>query len=138
MEFSFSRTEGKTTGRSEAGMLSLGLHVRRRHHDVTELEECFLQGSYIGELVRRMRDFFRRMDADGRLSATMKPVSLVVREGKRTGEILVHLIFENGEPDFLDEFVKEIQSQEIPGKSPPQKITSLYFKHHQRKGRRNL
>ena len=124
MEFSFSRTPGTE---HEQGKLCLGLHVRRRHHDVTELEECFLQGSYIGEFVLRLRDFFRKMDADGRIVAGMKPVSLVVREGKRTGEILVNLIFENGEPDFLDGFVKEIQVQGFPKKSPVQKIAAIYF-----------
>lgn len=91
MEFSFSRsTERK---------LDLGLHVRRRHHDVTALTECFLFTDWVGDFVAGMRDFFRGKDNGG-----ITPLSLIVREGKRTGEIMVNLIVENTEIPFEKEF----------------------------------
>jgi 23S rRNA (uracil1939-C5)-methyltransferase len=102
MEFSFSRDlEGK---------LWLGLHVKRRHHDVIELTECFLQNDYTGRLVVAARDFFRKKDAEGGISAEMQPMALAVREGKNSGEVMVNLIFENGEPEFLGEFVMLIRN----------------------------
>ncbi len=102
MEFSFSR--------SLDGRLDLGLHVRRRHHDVTELSECFLFADYTGDFVSKMRDFFRDKDIE-KVSddeSPMKLMSLVIREGKRTDEIMVNLIVENGRPDYLSEFVDEV------------------------------
>lgn len=112
MEFSFSR--------SIDGELDLGLHVRRRHHDVTELSECYLYADYIGDFVSAMRKFFRNKDKTAGLQAvsfdkkgtesTMKLMSLVIREGKRTGEIMVNLIVENGRPDYLKEFTDEVVS----------------------------
>lgn len=112
MEFSFSR--------SIDGRLDLGLHVRRRHHDVTELSECYLFADYVGDFVSKMRFFFREKDAKSGLIAenfekkgaesTLKLISLVVREGKRTGEIMVNLIVENGKPDYLNEFTDAVLS----------------------------
>ncbi len=102
MEFSFSR--------SIEGMLSLGLHVRRRHHDVVELTECFLPNDFTGGFVAQMRDFFRKQDASGRLPPEIIPMALAVREGKNSGEIMVNLIFENGEPEFLDEWKESVLS----------------------------
>jgi len=100
MEFSFSR-EFKD---GVQGRLTLGLHVRRRHHDVTELSECFLMNPYIGALVSGVRDFFRKKDDEGKL-ADLKLLSFTVREGKNSGEVMVNLSAENGQPDFLEEFM---------------------------------
>ncbi len=101
MEFSFSR--------DEAGKLTLGLHVRRRHHDVTGLSECFLFADWIGDFVKGMREFFIDVDEKGFFGDEMKPLSLVVREGKRTGEIMVNLIIENGVPKFENEFTNKVK-----------------------------
>lgn len=100
MEFSFSR--------SEDGELSLGLHVKRRHYDVVELTECFLFEPYVGDLVAKVRDFFRNLDGKGVLKEGPKLMSLVVRQGKNTGEIMVNLIAENGEAVFLEDFLSLI------------------------------
>lgn len=111
MEFSFSRTE--------EGKLSLGLHVKRRHHDVVELTECHLFSPYVGDLVTVVRDFFRRRDLTD--EPTLR--SLMVREGKNTGDILVNLMAENGEATFLDEFTSLVREFfEEKGK-----LTSLYY-----------
>ncbi len=120
MEFSFSR--------SIDGRIDLGLHVRRRHHDVTELRECFLFADYTGDFVSKMRDFFREKDEmAGSLEkksdeSNMKLMSLVIREGKRTGEIMVNLIVENGRPDYLKDFTDEVVSI-FNGRG----IVSVYF-----------
>jgi 23S rRNA (uracil1939-C5)-methyltransferase len=134
MEFSFSRalprdnagvqakdaplSGGQASAPTEKGELSLGLHVRRRHHDLIELTECFLLNDYVGELVSGVREFFRKMDDEGRMEGEGRPLTLTVREGKHSGEIMINLTYENGEPDFLDEFMKAL---------PFPKITSIYF-----------
>jgi 23S rRNA (uracil1939-C5)-methyltransferase len=139
MEFSFSRDKD--------GKLTLGLHVRRRHHDIIELTECFLLNDYAGRLVAQVRDFFRKRDEAGELSREPVggpgPVSLIVREGKNSGEIMINLVFENGEPGFLDEWKEMIMDffgeENFPenlggggpvglkGNFPPQKLSSVYF-----------
>lgn len=95
MEFSFSRDKD--------GVLCLGLHQKRRHHDVVELTECFLMAPYIGPFVTVVRDFMREWER-----TTQSPLnylqSLVIREGKNTGEVMVNLVSENGTPPFLEEF----------------------------------
>lgn len=113
MEFSFSKTE--------EGQLSLGLHVKRRHHDVVEMTECHLFSPYVGNLVKTVREFFRQRN----LTNEPELKSLVVREGKNTGEILINLVFENGEATFLDEFAALVQEffAERGG------LTSLYSTH---------
>lgn len=111
MEFSFSRTEDDR--------LALGLHIKRRHHDVVELTECHLFSPDAGDFVTLVRDFFRARD----LTHEPNLKSLVVREGKNTGEILVNLIAENGEASFLDDFVTLVRGFfEDRGK-----LISLYF-----------
>ncbi|MBD3328497.1 23S rRNA (uracil(1939)-C(5))-methyltransferase RlmD [Candidatus Peregrinibacteria bacterium] len=97
MEFSFDYPpEGK---------LDLGLHLRRRHHDVIEQKECYLMSDWTADFVVNVRDFFRSRE----LTNEPKLLSLVLREGKNTGEKMVNLICENGEATFLNEF-KEICS----------------------------
>lgn len=115
MEFSFSKTED--------GKLALGLHLKRRHHDVVELTECHLFSPYAGDLVKVVRNFFRGLD----LTNEPDLKSLVVREGKNTGEVLVNLIAENGDATFLDAFQDVVRGffDELDQQSA--KLTSLYF-----------
>ena len=155
MEFSFSR--------SLDGELTFGLHVRRRHHDLVNLEECFLLAPYVGKFVSVMREFFRGLDEKGlvgrhgddevkdefgnkesanswqfKSAPTLR--SLVVREGKRTGEIMINLIAENGEARFLEEFlivVREFFEKEVEGNrdfeecivGEERKLCSVYYTH---------
>ena len=96
MEFSFSR--------DLEGRLGLGMHVRRRHHDTVEMRECHLFSSWVGDFVVASRDFFRNCTDE----AALKLISLVVREGKNTGDIMVNLITENAGDniEFLEGFLK--------------------------------
>lgn len=117
MEFSFSKTQ--------EGVLNLGLHIKRRHYDVVELTECFLMNAYIGGLVQKVRNFFRDLQQEEVILR-----SLIVREGKNSGDILVNLVGENGSPSFLEAFTHCIvtffhdQQQQLNGFS---KLTSVYF-----------
>lgn len=136
MDFSFSL--------DQAEQLHLGLHVRRMHHNVVELEECFLMNSYIGNFIKIVRDFFRNeVQIKPKIAKTLQ--SLIIREGKYTGEVMVNLIRENGEesPEFLTPFKQLVidffetnRSQAIASyprtdvnfpQTPEPKLTSLYF-----------
>ena len=118
----FSESDLEEEKPASKGQLSLGLHVRRRHHDLVELKECFLMNEYTGPLVARLREFFREMDLRGRIPEEMRLLSVVFREGKNSGEIMVNLLVENGEPDFLDEYLELLQ-EELKGKN----LASVYF-----------
>ncbi len=120
MEFSFTKEAD--------GNVGLGLHLKRRHHDLVELQECFLLEPYIGSLVEATRNFFRTLLKAGHLSEG-RLESFVVREGKHTGEIMVHLIVENSTADFFDSFTTMIldyfekkTGAEMKGK----KLVSIY------------
>jgi 23S rRNA (uracil1939-C5)-methyltransferase len=112
MEFSFSR--------SQSGEITLGLHLKRRHYDVTELEECFLLAPYVGELVQGVRHFFQGLQIDPEI----KLESLTVREGKNTGEIMLILSAEGRDKKIVDAF--SAWALDFFSKNNL-KLTSLYF-----------
>lgn len=101
MEFSFGRTLG--------GRLDLGLHVKRRHHDIVEIKECYLFAPYIGKFIVETREFFRELDDRGLLKE-LSLQSLYVREGKNTGEVMINLVYENGKAEFLEEFAELVRN----------------------------
>lgn len=141
MEFSFSRTLD--------GLLCLGLHQKRRHHDVVELTECFLMEPYVGDFVADVRGFIRQWEQQNSFQGEGQLQSLIIREGKNTGEIMVNLVAENGTPEFLGEFITLVkdffnrqvlqkeQAEPIKKESPrwflqnllkvPHKLSSIYF-----------
>ena len=97
MDFSFTR--------NPAGKLCLGLHMKGRFHDVTEIEECFLFRPWVGDFLRRMREFFEGLElVDGTILS-----SLIVRAGTNTGEVMVNLLVENGEVDFGENCVEVVR-----------------------------
>lgn len=114
MEFSF--------GRDKDGKLGLGLHVRRRHHDVIEMTECFLLEPWVGDLVQFVREFFQGRSVDPEL--TLK--SFTVRVGKNTGEVMMMISAENGQENFMKDFQEVLLKFCGESKIP---LTSLYFLH---------
>jgi 23S rRNA (uracil1939-C5)-methyltransferase len=100
MEFSFAPRPGSPAGhlvagnRSDHGNCALGLHVGDSYRHIFEVEQCFLQSPRSMAIVQEVR---RWCKASG--LPAYEPYSrrgfwrfLVVREGKRTGQTLVHLI----------------------------------------------
>jgi len=86
MEFSF--------GTDRAGLLQLGLHVRGRFNWIFDVEECHLQSDTSNRIVGAVR---RISQALGLSAYDLKRHQgllrfLVVREGKRTGEVMVNLV----------------------------------------------
>ncbi len=123
MDFSFTR--------NPAGKLCLGLHMKGRFHDVTEIEECFLFRPWVGDFLRRMREFFEGLElVDGTVLS-----SLIVRAGTNTGEVMVNLLVENGEVDFGENWVEvvrefwEAKSEKCKAQSGEDNLVSVFVTH---------
>lgn len=127
MEFSFNQTD--------EGKLELGLHLKRRHHDVIELEECFLLAPFVGEFITEARAFFQELQSKGEIPANLVLKSLTIRQGKNTDEIMVIISSENEEKTFPEaNFLQEIQqwiSSFFAQNNFP--LTSLYYLHYTNK-----
>lgn len=87
MEWSFS------TDRD--GAFSGGFHVRHMHYDTVNVQECFLQSSKSVEIFKKVREYFKGLHEKGvkiiHDSKTHRGLiySVYIREGKRTGEMMV-------------------------------------------------
>ena len=90
MEFSF--------GRDAEGLLTLGLHPAASFRDVFDLERCHLESEGSNRIVASVREAARR--------AALPPYDvqahtgflryLAIREGKRTGQVMVNLVTGDG------------------------------------------
>jgi 23S rRNA (uracil1939-C5)-methyltransferase len=86
--------------------LFLGLHVPQRYDKVLEITECHLQSGLSNEILNFTRSFARRenlpvysSDADAGCLRF-----LVIREGKRTNELMVNLVTYEDRPEILKHF----------------------------------
>ncbi len=94
MEYSFSR--------DEAGKITLGLHRRGYFDRPFDLERCFIATPISSEIVDFTRAFARR---EGLPPYDLRRHSgllrfLVVREGIRTGEVMVNIVASGPHPAF--------------------------------------
>ncbi len=127
MEYSFSRDAG--------GKLSLGLHLKRRHHDVIELTECFLLEPFAGALVTFVREFFQKFEEQKGFDPELALKSFTVRVGKNTGQIMMIVSAENGKENFMEDFKNALLTFCAAEKIA---LNSLYFLHvSNHKGQRN-
>ncbi|MSS71857.1 MAG: 23S rRNA (uracil(1939)-C(5))-methyltransferase RlmD [Candidatus Latescibacteria bacterium] len=130
MDFSF--------GMSEEGKLTLGLYRspskvgaegakdsaeqiaepanRERSSPVFDLEECWLQSPLSNRIVKAVREFLSARSPYDPETRTGLLRSLVIREGKRTGEVLVNLVAASPEADLapLGEALRDA-FQEVKG-----------------------
>lgn len=107
----------------------LGMHLPGRKFDIFDIERCYLQSEFTNEIVNRVRDFcvekgwqpFKFSVGKGFLR------QLIIREGKRTNEIMVSLSTSDDLPvgfeKDLEQMVKELCEIEMEGK----KIVSFYW-----------
>ncbi|MBI4235364.1 23S rRNA (uracil(1939)-C(5))-methyltransferase RlmD [Candidatus Peregrinibacteria bacterium] len=104
MEFSF--------GYNEKMQFALGLHLPERRYDILDVDECFLQSKRSVEIFNKVREFaiehnwlpYQYSCNKGFLQ------SLFIREGKRTGEIMVNLIAaENVGNDWPENLQKDLE-----------------------------
>ncbi|MBI5754674.1 class I SAM-dependent RNA methyltransferase [Candidatus Peregrinibacteria bacterium] len=133
MEFSFGRdSEGKTV---------LGLHLAGRWYDIFDLEECFLGNPWNSVLVKVARDFCLRNGLSPYIVKENRGLlrSLIIREGKNTGEIMINLVISHEEfpkmNDFRDCMVaecakifdKKLSDAFLAESLPKSRLASLYL-----------
>lgn len=106
-------------GPGEKGML--GFYPPGYHYEVFDLEECYLQAPWMGELVKKVRDFMNERNVPVYSSDTHEGLlrNLIIREGKHTGEVMVILVTSTGLFEYREEFVKLFEADE--------RISSLYW-----------
>ena len=100
MEFTFSNRcwverldmDSEKIPRSES--LALGLHVRRSFEAVLNIDQCFLESPLAVEILKEVRGWCRetRLPAYNTRDHQGFWRFLVIREGKRTNQLLVHLL----------------------------------------------
>ncbi len=100
MEFSFSnrswieRLDGDSKERCKSEPLALGLHVRRSFEPVLNIEDCFLESPRAVEVLKGVREWCRETGLPAYSTRTHQGFwrFLVIREGKRSGQMLVNLM----------------------------------------------
>lgn len=100
MDFSFVRDKSDER-------LHLGLHMKGRFSDLTEITECHLFRPWIGKFLVAVRPFFENLV----LEEGAELMSLTVRTGSNTGETMVNLMVENCQASFAEQFSKLMRAQ---------------------------
>jgi 23S rRNA (uracil1939-C5)-methyltransferase len=111
MEFAFAPrpwlpSEGRVEGNhASGGACALGLHVGGRSDQIFNLENCFLQSPRSTAIVTEVRRWCGQSGLSAYNSHTHRGFwrFLVLREGKRTAQTLVHLITtDQGDPTAVE------------------------------------
>ncbi|HYQ86159.1 MAG TPA: 23S rRNA (uracil(1939)-C(5))-methyltransferase RlmD [Bacteroidota bacterium] len=121
MEFTFSNyrwlTDGEVARREEPKEeVALGLHVPERFDKVLNLEECWLQSELSAAIVNSVREIcgvwklsvYSTKTDEGYLR------HLVIREGKRTGDVMVNLVTTIDWPEAMEN-ITELLRKHFPG-----------------------
>lgn len=92
--------------------LFLGLHVPRCYDKVLDIEECHLQSDVSNKILNFTRDFARA----NRLAVFSPDTGngylrfLVIRQSKRTNELMVNLVTFDERPDIMERYTAELLS----------------------------
>jgi 23S rRNA (uracil1939-C5)-methyltransferase len=124
LEYSFTTT---TAGPA------LGFHRAGRWDEVLEIEKCWLTTDLGNEIRNKVRDWARdeRLEAYDQAEHTGYLRHLVLREGRKTGQVLVQLVTAAGEKFDRDELVErlrgfpEVRSIHWAVNETPAEVTNL-------------
>jgi 23S rRNA (uracil1939-C5)-methyltransferase len=108
MEFSFGERwqtieELSTGGTGPEDRFGLGLHVAGRYDRVVDVQECWLQSTLSASIVNSVRDFCKTRGLQPYAPRTHEGYlrNLVIREGRRTGEVMVNIVTRDDRPDVM-------------------------------------
>jgi 23S rRNA (uracil1939-C5)-methyltransferase len=119
MEFTFASRPRRPDEDHAAGTTSspggcaLGLHVGASCDQIFNVEQCFLQSPQTQAIVQEVRRWCRKSGLSAYNTRTQRGFwrFLVVREGKATGQTLVHLITtDQGEPAAVEALATQLLS----------------------------
>jgi 23S rRNA (uracil1939-C5)-methyltransferase len=122
MEFSFSDQQWLATppprdtkggGSERDPSLFLGFHAPQRYDKVIDLDECHLQSKRTMDIVRSVRAFGRRNNLPVYTTASHSGYLrfLVVREAKRTKQMMVNLVTLTDRPDVMSRLAEELLAE---------------------------
>lgn len=96
--------------------LFLGLHVPQRYDKVLDLRECHLQSETSHRIVSFVRDDAKRRNLPAFSSVTGEGYLrfLVIRQSKRTDDLMVNLVTFDDRPDVMRSITRDL-TEEIPG-----------------------
>ncbi|HEY6952851.1 MAG TPA: 23S rRNA (uracil(1939)-C(5))-methyltransferase RlmD [Bacteroidota bacterium] len=119
MEFSFADQEWKELPPTDAvppenaiPELYLGLHVPQRYDKILDLKECHLQSEISNRILEFTRSYFRTNNI--RVYSTETDAGylrfLVVRQSRRTKEIMVNLVTRTDDSSLMTPYVQALQA----------------------------
>jgi 23S rRNA (uracil1939-C5)-methyltransferase len=119
MEFTFAPRPWQPAAHLEAGQppgrgCALGLHVGASFERIFNLEECFLQSPQAAAIIQEVRGFCGASGLPAYDTRSHRGFwrFLVLREGKRTGQTLAHLITsDQGEPKAVAGLAAHLQAR---------------------------
>jgi 23S rRNA (uracil1939-C5)-methyltransferase len=102
MEFSFHVTDD--------GGFTVGLHSRGRFDDIFDLDNCFLQSDISNQIVHWMREFVKRerIPVYDVRNHTGFMRFLMIRQPKRTGQLMINVVTNYGEIPSREKLVREL------------------------------
>jgi 23S rRNA (uracil1939-C5)-methyltransferase len=106
---------GKSKLENHVAGIHLGLHVPQRYDKVLEITECFLQSEQSNTILNFVRSFARReglpVYSSDRNEGYLR--FLVIRQSRRTNELMVNLVTFDDRPDVMKRMTQEMMN-EIP------------------------
>ncbi|MBM4168701.1 MAG: 23S rRNA (uracil(1939)-C(5))-methyltransferase RlmD [Ignavibacteria bacterium] len=121
MEFSFSDQQWLTSpperdalpDRGVGSSTYLGLHVPQRFDKILDISECYLQSELSNRILSAVRDFARKSKYPVYSYHTHSGYFrfLVIRQAKRTNELMVNLVTSEDQTDEMLRFTKELRSR---------------------------
>jgi len=107
---------------------ALGMHLPGRRYDILDLDICYLQSELSVEILNRVREFCLERGWKPRKFTNNEGFlrSLYIREGKRTGEVMVNFVTSQSEgvDNIPKGFVEELEKlADIFGES----VSSFYW-----------
>ncbi len=90
----------------------LGLHVRGSWSSVFDVEECLLQSDLSNSIVRKVRGVVHRLNIPAyHISEHHGFIRfLVIRDNKKTGNVLINIVTNEGDFPEQDELLRELRS----------------------------
>jgi len=118
MEFTFSNFRWLTKEEFEPDKeqqqeVALGLHVPLRYEKVLNIEECYLQSDLSTGILNTVREIFKVWESSVYSTQTHEGYlrHLVIRDGKRTGEVMVNLVTTYDWPESMQKLTELLLKQ---------------------------
>jgi 23S rRNA (uracil1939-C5)-methyltransferase len=111
-DFRFPNDENQIPIPNSQSPIFLGLHVPQRYDKVLDINECHLQSVVSNQILNFTRDFAKRnqlhvYDSD-RNSGYLR--FLVIRESKKTKEVMANLVTFENYPDVMKQYAAELKA----------------------------